>query len=499
MTDTALCDLTAIELRRLIGRKAISPVDLLDACLKRIEAVNPAINAVVAMDEKAARDTAKAAEKAVMQGATLGPLHGLPLGVKDLDETKGLRTTYGSRQFETFVPEADCAMVANLRAAGANVLGKTNVPEFGLGANSVNPVYGPTGNPFSPKHNAAGSSGGSAAALATGMVPIATGSDTGGSLRNPAAYCGIVGFRPTPGLVPSEKRGLGWTPLSVLGPMARTVPDLALMLSAMAADDPRDPLSGPVDPTSFYPLKEVDPGTLRVAVTEDFGFCPTSQEVRGLFRDRMGRIRHLFGQIAEATPDMTGADDAFAVLRAEGALAKHLPAYRTKRHMLGPNIIANVEEGLAYTLEDHARAHVAQTAIARRFHAFFKDHDLIITPGMTVQPRPWTELAPMEVDGVKLRSYYHWLALPYAVTLAGHPAIILPCGLDANGLPFGLQIVGPRRGDAFLLAAAAAIERATARIERCGRPIADLEALAKAPPIHTLPGADMLAHVGRAA
>lgn len=499
MTDTALCDLTAIELRRLIGRKAISPVDLLDACLKRIAAVNPAINAIVAMDEKAARETAKAAEAAVMRGEKIGPLHGLPLGIKDLEETKGLRTTYGSRQYETFVPDADCGMVANLRRAGGNVLGKTNVPEFGAGANSVNPVYGPTGNPFKPAYNAAGSSGGSAAALATGMVPLASGSDTGGSLRNPAAYCGIVGYRPTPGLVPSEKRGMGWSCLPVLGPMARTVPDVALMLSVMAADDSYDALAAPVDPASFHPLPEVDPASLRVAITEDFGFCPTSQEVRGLFRDRIGRIRHLFGSVTEATPDMTGADDAFAVLRAEGMLAKHMPAYRTKRHVLGPNIIANVEEGLKYTLEDHARAHAAQTAIGRRFTAFFKEFDLIITPGMTVQPRPWTELAPMEIDGVKLRSYYHWLALPYAVTLAGHPAIILPCGLDAHGLPFGLQIVGKRRGDAFLLAAAAAIERATAHIERCGRPLPDLEALAKAPPIHTLPGADMLAHVGRAA
>lgn len=499
MTDTALCDLTAIELRRLIGRKAISPVDLLDACLRRIAAVNPAINAIVAIDEEAARTAAKAAEAAVMSGEALSPLHGLPLGVKDLEETKGLRTTYGSRQFENYVPDADCGMVANLRRAGGNVLGKTNVPEFGAGANSVNPVYGPTGNPFRPTYNAAGSSGGSAAALATGMVPLASGSDTGGSLRNPAAYCGIVGYRPTPGLVPSEKRGMGWSCLPVLGPMARNVPDLALMLSVMAADDSYDPLAAPVDPASFHPLPEADPGSLRIAVTEDFGFCPTSQEVRGLFRDRIGRIRHLFGSVADATPDMSGADDAFAVLRAEGMLAKHMPAYRTKRHVLGPNIIANVEEGLTYTLEDRARAHAAQTAIGRRFTAFFKDHDLIITPGMTVQPRPWTELAPIEIDGVKLRSYYHWLALPYAVTLAGHPAIILPCGLDAHGLPFGLQIVGPRRGDAFLLAAAAAIERATARIERCGRPLPDLDALAKAPAIHSLPGADMLAHVGRAA
>jgi Asp-tRNA(Asn)/Glu-tRNA(Gln) amidotransferase A subunit family amidase len=308
MTDTALCDLTAIEQRRMIGRKAISPVDLLDAHLRRIERVNPAVNALVAVDEGLARGAAKAAEAAVMAGEPLPLLHGLPVGIKDLEDVKGLRTTYGSPQFADHVPEADCAMVANLRAAGAVILGKTNTPEFGAGANTVNPVYGPTGNPFDPARSCAGSSGGSAVALATGMVPLASGSDTGGSLRNPAAYCGIVGFRPSPGLVPSEKRSQGWSPLPVLGPMARNVPDLMLLLAAMASDDPRDPLSRAVagrrmvDPREFHPLPERDPGTLRVAFTPDFGFTPTSAEVRGLFADRIARFRGIFASTARAAP-----------------------------------------------------------------------------------------------------------------------------------------------------------------------------------------------------
>jgi Asp-tRNA(Asn)/Glu-tRNA(Gln) amidotransferase A subunit family amidase len=505
MTDTALCDLTAIEQRRLIGRKAISPVDLLDAHLKRIARVDPAVNAMVTVDEPLARSAAKAAEAAVLKGEPLKLLHGLPIGIKDLEETKGLRTTYGSPQYADFVPDADCGMVANLRAAGAVILGKTNTPEFGAGANTINPVFGPTGNPFDPARSCAGSSGGSAVALATGMVPLASGSDLGGSLRNPAAYCGIVGFRPSPGLVPSEKRGLGWYPSSMLGPMARTVPDLAMMLAAMASDDPRDPLSRAVfgrtmvSEDEFHPLAELDPGTLRVAYTPDFGFAPTSAEVRGLFAERIAQFKGIFATAGEGSPDMTGADRAFGVLRAEAFLAKHLPVYRSAPHMLGPNVIANVEEGLGYSLADMAEAHTLHTGIYRRMGAFFHDVDLIISPAMTVQPTLWTELSPREIDGKTLATYYSWLALPYGVTLSTHPAIVLPCGVDSRGLPFGIQIVGPRGGDAFLLAAAAAIERALAGIPACARPLPDLETLAHAPSIHTLPGADMLAHVGKAA
>jgi amidase len=240
---TEPCDLTATEARRLIGRKALSPVELLESCLARTAAVNPAVNAMVALDTERARAAAKAAEQAVMAGRSLGPLHGLPVGIKDLEETAGLRTTYGSPIFADFVPEADCGMVARIRAAGGIVIGKTNTPEFGAGANTRNRVYGATGNPFGNTRSAAGSSGGSAVALATGMAPLCSGSDTGGSLRNPAAFCGIVGYRPSPGLVCSEKRAHGWSPLPVLGPMARSVADACLLLSAMASDDARDPLA----------------------------------------------------------------------------------------------------------------------------------------------------------------------------------------------------------------------------------------------------------------
>ena len=492
---TEPCDLTASEARRLIGRKALSPVELLESCLARIEAVNHAVNAMVALDANRARAAAKAAEAAVMRGDELGPLHGLPVGIKDLEETEGLRTTYGSPIFRDFVPDQDCAMVANIRRAGGIVIGKTNTPEFGAGANTRNAVYGATGNPFDPARSAAGSSGGSAVALATGMAPLCSGSDTGGSLRNPAAFCGIVGFRPSPGLVPSEKRGLGWSPLPVLGPMARNVPDTALLLSAMASDDARDPLAYTLHgqavrgrPALFHPLPRVDLATLRLAVSEDFGQAPVERTVREAFRKVAAAARPLFRDSEDAHPDCSGGDEAFEVLRAGNFLAAHLEKVRTRPQDVGPNVRANVEEGLRYTLEDHARAAAAQTRLYRRFQEFFARHDVLITPAITTSPRPWRELYPAEIDGQRTRSYFHWLAMAYYVTLAGHTAVCLPVGRDAKGMPFGLQIVGPRGGDAFVLGVAAALEEAFAADPSLSRPVPDLAALRAAPPISRMEG-----------
>src|SRR4051812_14020473 len=293
-TQEELLALTSVELRRRIGTKEISPVELLDACIERIERLNPAVNAVTAVCYERARAEAKAAEQAVVKGEPLGLLHGLPTGIKDLDETGGVLTTYGSPLYREFVPERDNAMVARVRAAGAIVVGKTNVPEFGAGANSRNYVWGATGNPFDPMLNAGGSSGGSAVALATSMLPLCTGSDTGGSLRIPAAFCGVVGVRGSPGLVPADRRPLGWSPLSVLGPMARDTADAALMLSAIAKYDSVDPFSQPVDGAAFRELRPVDLSKLRIAVTEDFGFCPVDNRIRKTFQDRVKRFRSAF-------------------------------------------------------------------------------------------------------------------------------------------------------------------------------------------------------------
>jgi Asp-tRNA(Asn)/Glu-tRNA(Gln) amidotransferase A subunit family amidase len=381
-----LCDLSAIELRRLIGAKSISPVELLASCRTRTLRINPAVNAFVTFAWERAEDEAKAAEGAVMAGAPLGPLHGLPVGIKDLARTGGVRTTFGSPQFAELVPEADERQVEVVRRAGAVVVGKTNTPEFGAGANTVNPVFGATGNPFDPEKTCAGSSGGSAVALATGMVPLATGSDMGGSLRNPAAYCGVVGFRPSPGSVPSELRLIGWSPLSVNGAMARDVPDLALLHSVMAGYDARDPLSSQDAGAAGPELPEVDLASLRVAISEDLGFAPVDHGIRATFRSAINRISGVFGRVDERDPDMEGANEAFEGVRALSFLAQHGETHRTRKEVLGPNIVANVEEGLKMSLADAALALKLQTQVYRRFLDFMEGYDVLICPAMTVTP-----------------------------------------------------------------------------------------------------------------
>ena len=486
---TEPCDLTALDARFLIGVKKLAPSELLESCIARIEAVDHAVNAIPERGYAEARAAAKRADDAVAHGEALAPLHGLPVGIKDLEDAAGLRTTHGSPIFRDFVAPNDQGSVARVREAGGIILGKTNTPEFGAGANTRNTVYGVTGNAFDPQKSAAGSSGGSAVALATGMVPLATGSDTGGSLRNPASFNGIVGFRPTPGLVPSEKRALGWTPLSVLGPMARTVADVALLLSVMAGDDKRDPLATTIDgrqirrPDEFHPTPQIDLSRLRVALTPDFGFAPTERHIAEVFADKTGLFRNVFARAEDTTPDCRDCDTAFEVLRAQGYLASHLEKTRTRPQDVGPNVTANVEEGLRYTALDVALAHANQTAMYRRWQAFFDDFDVILTPAITISPRSWRELYPAEIDGKPTRTYFHWLALAYAVTLVGHPAISLPMGTDRFGMPFGLQIIGPRGGDAKVLAVAGALERLLAGDPRTARPVPDLAKLQAAKPI----------------
>jgi amidase len=491
---TEPCDLTAVEARRLIGRKQLAPTELLASCIARIEAVDHAVNAMVARDFDRARIAARAADAAVVRGDELPPLHGLPIGIKDLQETEGLRTTHGSPVFRNHVPATDQGIVAAVRRAGAVVVGKTNTPEFGAGANTRNALYGATGNPFDPARSCAGSSGGSAVALATGMVPICTGSDTGGSLRNPAAFCGIVGFRPTPGLVPNERRPHGWTNLSVLGPMARAVPDVCLLLSTMVGDDTRDPLATTVHGRTIRRAGEfavparIDLSRLRVALTSDFGFAPTERHISEVFAEKVGLFRQIFARAEESTPDCAGADEAFEVLRSIGFLGDRLELVRTRPQDVGPNVRANVEEGLRYSAADVARASSLQTAVYRRWQAFFQDWDIILSPSITISPRPWRELYPVEIDGKPTRTYFHWLGLAYAVTLPGHPAVSLPVGLDRQGMPFGLQIVGPRGGDAFVLSVAAELESLLASDTRTARPVPEIARLKSAPPIAEMPG-----------
>ena len=470
---TEPCDLSAVEARRLIGTKALSPVDLLDSCLARIDATNGVLNAVVALDEAGARTTAKGAEAAVMRGDVLGPLHGLPIGIKDLEATAGLRTTRGSLLHENDVPDADDPAVARIRAAGGIVFAKTNTPEFGAGANTTNRVYGPTGNPFDPAKTCAGSSGGSAAALAVGMMPLASGSDYGGSLRTPAAFCGVAGFRPSPGVVPAVGRPVSLNPFSVLGPMGRSVADAHLLLRAQAGHDPRDPFSHPGQavPETLHPA---DLSTLRVALSADLGCAPVAREIRSVFADRTATFRHAFGEAQERDPMMQGVHDAFEVTRGVNFVAAHRERLERHRDRLDRNVIDNTERGLAYDLGDVARAHATQTRIHAAFHDLFEEVDVLICPAAAVTPFPHDQLFVEEIDGEAMPTYMRWLAITYALTMALPAAAAIPCGVDGYGMPFGLQVVGPQGSDARVLSVALALEAVLAQTLETARPVPDL-------------------------
>ena len=462
MSKEELVSLPAVEMRRRIGTKEISPVELLEACLERIEEVNPAVNAVTAMCVARARKEAKAAEAAVRRGEELPLLHGLPTGIKDLEETKDLLTTYGSPLYRDYVPNYDNVMVDRVRASGAIVVGKTNVPEFGAGSNSRNPVWGATGNPFNTTLNAGGSSGGSAAALATDLLPVCTGSDTGGSLRNPAAYCGIVGFRPSPGMVAVERRAMGWTPISVLGPMGRTVADTCLLYATQIGQHDQDPLSFPIDGAAFAEPWPVDLGSLRVAWTEDFGGAPVEKGIRATMREKMKAMKPLFRSLDKVEVDYGEADRCFDVIRAVSFLSRYHDA--------------------KLSLADFAWAHGEETRIFRKFQELYRDYDLVLGPTVGFSPFPWKQLYIDQMDGKKLRNYYHWMASVYFVSLATNPAVSLPCGLDHKKMPFGLQVIGRFRGDGEVLGAAHAMEQAFKTNPNLARPLPNIAKLRKPTP-----------------
>ncbi|MEC9368089.1 MAG: amidase family protein [Pseudomonadota bacterium] len=474
---TQPCDLDAVEARRLIGLKELSPVELLDSCLARIEEVDGALNAITASDAKGARGAAKTAEKAVLKGEPLGSLHGLPIAVKDLQATRGLRTTWGSLLYKDHVPKEDDPMVANLRAAGGIIFAKTNTPEFGAGANTTNRVFGATGNPFDPKKTCGGSSGGSAVAVATGMAPLATGSDHGGSLRTPAAFCGIVGFRPSPGLIPRLTSPVGLLPMPVGGPMGRTVADAHLLLKAQLRIDKRDPFSSGDVLHLPGTLSGADLGSLRVAFSTDLGCAPIDKGIARTFKARCRAIGRFFGEAQRRDPELKGVHDAFDVLRAIHFVAAHKERLEKSRDLLGPNVISNTERGLKYTLPDVARAHAAQTALYKTFVEFFDEVDILICPAAAVSPFPLSQLFVESINGEKMPTYMRWLAVTYALTMALPAACCLPCGSDETGMPFGIQVVGPNGSDALVLEVSHALEQALSGNTSTARPVARLAGL----------------------
>ncbi|MEM8923154.1 MAG: amidase [Actinomycetota bacterium] len=491
MTDP--CDLDATEARALIGAGELSPVELLDSCLARIEAVDPAVNAMVTRAaERAAVEAATAADAVTRAAATgdgLPAIHGLPVAIKDLQATEGIVTTLGAAGLADHVPERDAGIVARVRRAGGIVIGKTNIPERSIGANTVNRLFGATGNPFDPERTCGGSSGGSAVALATGMAPLATGSDHGGSLRIPACYCGVVGHRATPGVVPFEERTITQTFYSVQGPMGRTVDDTALLLSAITdrsvvTGGGVDPMSYPLDHTAFERLTEIEPTSLRLGVSEDLGGVLVSDAVRRTFRERVERLAAMGVACVEVPLDLSAASDVDWRLRSDVFAVQYHREAQEWDEGFNPNVRRSYDAALATPTVDIAAARRVQMELYQHTNALFVDQgvDAVLCPGVSVSPFDWRQLYPTEVDGAPVENYMAWLALTAAITVIGHPVTALPCGLDPDGLPFGLQVVGPAHHDHRLLSVARAIESVFAADPVAARPRPDLALLAEPRP-----------------
>jgi amidase len=462
MKTQDLCFTPATELVRLFRARKASPLEVMQAVLARIDAVNPKLNAYVTVSRDGALRAARAATSALKKGAGLPPLHGVPVSIKDLTPTKGIRTTWGSKIYEHHVPEADALVVQRLKAAGAIVVGKTNTPEFGAGGNTFNAVFGATRNPWNPALTCGGSSGGAAVALAAGMGPIAQGSDLGGSLRIPAAFCGVVGFRTTPGLVPVYPKELAWDSFSVTGPMARTVADAALMLSAIAGPDDRAPLSYDVDTREF--LKAVKAPSVkgwRVAWTPDLnGLIPVDDEVARVAEGATKIFRALGAKVEAACPDFGEVNEIVLATRGLSMVALHADKLARWKNQMQTGLVWNIEQGLALTAQAIARGEKLRTTLWHRVRVFLETYDLLILPTVAVRPFPVEQPYPTEINGKPLDNYTQWFFLTYGITVTGLPAISVPCGFTKSGLPVGLQIVGRRRQEAAVLRAAAAFEAA---------------------------------------
>ena len=457
-----ICSLSAVELARLIAGRRISAVEVMRAHLDRIAARNPRLNAIVTLlPAGVLLGEAEKADRAAAAGEPLGPLHGLPVAHKDLTLTRGIRTTFGSPIFAEFVPDEDALIVERLRAAGAITIGKTNTPEFGAGSQTFNAVFGPTRNPWDESRTCGGSSGGAAAALAAGMVPIADGSDYGGSLRNPASFCGVAGLRPTPGRVPAWPDAAPWFPVPVQGPMARSAADLALMLSAIAGPDRRVPLALSEPGSEFRRPLDRDFQGVRVAWSMDFGGVPFDPAVPAALAPARGMLAGLGCDLEDDGPEMDGAAVAFDSWRAWFFELTWGPLLDRRRADMKETVIWNIERGRALDAAALAEATRCWTALLGRAHAFFERFDFLALPVSQVPPFDVDTEYPTEVAGVQMRNYTDWMASCAWISLLGCPAISVPVGKTPDGLPVGLQIVG-RSGDDFgVLQIANALEQAT--------------------------------------
>ncbi len=454
-----LCDLSAVDLAARIRRKDVSARDVMAAHLARIERINPKVNAIVTLVGERAMAEAASADELTARGGALGVLHGLPVAHKDLVDTAGIRTTRGSLFYRDHVPTADALIVTRIRAAGAITCGKTNTPEFGAGSQTFNRVFGATRNPYDVTKTCGGSSGGAAVALACGLVPIADGSDTGGSLRNPAAFCNVVGFRTSPGRVASESTA--WSPLSVSGPMARSVADVALFLSAIAGPNPANPLSITEDGARFRAPLEREFKGVRVAWWRGLGGIPVEPEVRRVVDGNRRVFESLGCTVEEAEPDFAGVDLAFPALRYASNHPRYAPLIRDRPEWVKDTIKFEVAEAERMTAADLGRAQARQGQMYDQSRRFFERYDYFVLPVTQVAPFDVNVPYPTEIAGTRMTTYIDWMRSCWYVSFMANPAISMPGGFTAAGLPVGIQIVGRHRDDWGVLQLAYAFEQAT--------------------------------------
>jgi amidase len=439
-----------------VVKRELSATEVVTAHLERIERVNPRVNAIVTLEPERALAEAAALDRAADADRPPGLLHGLPVAIKDLVDTAGIRTTYGSPIYSDHVPTDDELIVQRMRAAGAIVIGKTNTPEFGAGSHTFNEVFGATRNPFDLTRSAGGSSGGAAAALAAGMIPIADGSDLGGSLRNPASFCNVVGLRPASGRVPDPAAGDGWSPMSQLGPMARTVGDVALLLAALAGPDPRSPLS--IDDPFAPELPAHALRDARVAWSDTVDGLPVDPAVTAALAPARQALADAGAQVTELEPDLEGADDVFETYRSLGFRHNFEAELAAHPELIKEEVQADIRRGQALTVDDVLRASALRTVLFRRTSALLARFDVLALPTVQVVPFKVEQRWPRTVAGQPMERYYTWMRSCSRITSTTLPAMSLPAGFTADGLPVGLQLVGRHRGEARLLALAAALE-----------------------------------------
>jgi len=461
MSISELCFMPATELSRRLRARELSACEVMEAHLAQIERVNPMVNAIITLLPDRAMDGARAADEAMAKGRPVGLLHGLPIAHKDLFVTRGIRTTYGSPIYKDFVPGQNMLIVDRVRQAGAITLGKTNTPEFGAGSQTFNEVFGETLNPYDLTKTCGGSSGGAAVALACGMLPIADGSDMGGSLRNPANFNNIVGFRTAPGRVPVYPTRTAWSPWSVEGPMARTVQDVALLLSVMAGFDARSPIAIAEPGSKFRVPLERDMRGVRIAWSSDLGGLPVDRRVTNALEAQRHVFEALGCVVAEGTPDFRDADEIFKVWRAWSFAGNYADLLKSHRAQMKDTVIWNVEEGLKLTGTQLASAEQKRTELYHRVRVFMDDHEFLICPVNQVPPFDVKTRYIEHIADVKMDTYIDWMKSCYFITVTGLPAISVPCGFTPEGLPVGVQIVGRHHDELGVLQLAYAFEQAT--------------------------------------